>query len=1459
MDSAASAADALRALYLGAPQRAAHAGLLTGRQVTADGQWPGWWGGAHVRLSVTFGMEGVVAGRIRTADGLGTGVIRCFISSTFTDTANERNAILQFALPEVQEYARRMGYEFDVSEMRWGVSKDAANNHGHNEVCLREIRACQSISEGISFVSLLGQKYGFRPFPAQILEPTYQAIRAALPSDDDRSLVDDWFVLDTNAVPPHYALLPITSHFPDFGNETNEEAAKAASAQWWQTFERIQTLLRSAAQAVLPPAEAIPFVESITEAETRLGLRDEYDPANKAVWFKRTIDKIEARAKEDPATAKLFIDFKGDELDSEAIELLRQLKDEFIPSTSMSKIHNYQVTQWADGGINPTNSEHAEYLKSLCDDFVEEMKASIDAAAARASALRDDSLYVEIAHHHSLCRERCASFHGRHDVLQSIADYLAMDASSGLPALLAVHGISGCGKTSVMAKAALNFNDMAPNAVTVLRFLGTSTYSGNSNVLLQSICEQIARAYGLEGRDEYSIPADYPDRVEKFPEFLAVASSSKPLVLFLDSLDQLGGEFGGRKLGWLPKKDLPPHVHIVVSTLPEDKYFCMPSLRAAIGAVNSNFVEVPRLPLSEAPIILDDWLQEAERTLSEPQRAAILTAFEQCPIPLYLKLCFDTAKRWPSTMPPEQSVLEPTVRGMIDALFASLERQYGKVYVARALGAITAARRGLSISELHDFLALDDQVLDAVFEWWIPPFRRIPPSLFARVRALLGGFLIERGAQGAQVLQWHHRQFIEAAYDRYLGDKSERMAIHSTLADVFSGKWAGKSKPFSNSPAKVARFKVPEHDTAERYVARQPWLFEALPGEARRPNLRKLDELPFHLEQIQAYDELQEQCLLQFNFLLLKFRHFGQVDVLEDLARVPEKVASTSVKQVMSVVRLTAVDNANELGSQLRGRLLDEAERSPAIATLVEAAASSPANHSPCLVPVSRFLDPPSTALFRTWTLDDKLHRCAVSRDGRLCAVASENRNIYVYDVQSGQQIKILGPHDWIARGVAFSADGSRIGTLSWSGQAFIWRLDDDSYEQEGELWLPDRMHGETMVFHPHNSNLVAVGGLFGAALMDFETKTVDFMKLGDLDGIENAAERVCFSPDGTILAASASCGYFGIFDVKSRTLIKSWSDSPGKGLAFTPDGRFLLCAGANLVAANLETHNLRHIDIPGSWKNGLSVDGELLAFGDNTAIHVMNLLVDDSVHVHLVNTIECHSQMVSDVALCGQKLFSCSIDRTFRVLNALEKHEKPAMEQSSFDCSSEVVSADGRVSLRADGTSVVITVDGVEHTMPKRHNKTLIGKAVSRSGNWALTTSKDGHATLWDVANIDNPDNGKALQHMKYDPNNFNRIVPGVGFVGDQYALTGGWDNKLKLWAIPSGELLDSVTFEGALDAVCGHDDGFVHAKTRDNHVGQFRLSTTPNARASTDPVAQGMKKFVGQSNKGSACCMIL
>ena len=69
------------------------------------------------------------------------------------------------------------------------------------------------------------------------------------------------------------------------------------------------------------------------------------------------------------------------------------------------------------------------------------------------------------------------------------------------------------------------------------------------------------------------------------------------------------------------------------------------------------------------------------------------------------------------------------IPGLISLLFAELEQNHGKKFVSAFLGLLTLSVEGISEKEGEDVLSTMEDILDAIYEWWIPPFRRIPPML----------------------------------------------------------------------------------------------------------------------------------------------------------------------------------------------------------------------------------------------------------------------------------------------------------------------------------------------------------------------------------------------------------------------------------------------------------------------------------------------------------------------------------------------------------------------------------------------------------------------------------------------------------------------------------------------------------------------------------------------------------
>jgi hypothetical protein len=81
-------------------------------------------------------------------------IVRFFVSSTFDDTKHERDVLIKCVMPAAQRYARAVGFEIVMSEMRFGIRRGLSDDHKTTEVCMAELHRCAELSAGLSYVLL---------------------------------------------------------------------------------------------------------------------------------------------------------------------------------------------------------------------------------------------------------------------------------------------------------------------------------------------------------------------------------------------------------------------------------------------------------------------------------------------------------------------------------------------------------------------------------------------------------------------------------------------------------------------------------------------------------------------------------------------------------------------------------------------------------------------------------------------------------------------------------------------------------------------------------------------------------------------------------------------------------------------------------------------------------------------------------------------------------------------------------------------------------------------------------------------------------------------------------------------------------------------------------------------------------------------------------------------------------
>ncbi|XP_048108890.1 NACHT domain- and WD repeat-containing protein 1 [Alosa alosa] len=984
-------------------------------------------------------------------------VVRVYLSSTCSDMIAERNALWERAFPEVQSFCQTLGLTLEVVDLRWGVRDMVSVDHMTSELSLEEIRCCQRDSVGPTFIALLGNRYGHRPIPRLIPEREFELLVGKLSDLDDIKFLNKWFWRDDNAVPPTYVLQPISRHFSHYGDAAAEcvELRDQDALSWQYTEARLLRLLRCAAlqaekSGQLTPEQKHAYFKSVTEWEMEQGLLAAQTPESSTVLFVREFPKL--RKKEMQKSLAAFTDLTVDGLvDSEAQELLSGLKARLLSACSSSL--NQHSVEHCKTGIEPSRKEHGQYLSSLCEQLVSQMKEKIQQKAGAGGGARVGGggvkggawggggqgegwgwLQQEIHHHMRVCARECGVFRGRESLIERIR-LTALESTNGRRAPpLVVFGPAGVGKTALMCKLALEMRGhLGPQAAVVLRLLGSTPLSSDLDGLLRGVCLQVCGAFGLP-LPTSSAAHTHQELVRFFHLMLEeVSARGEKLLLVLDALERLSSssQSAHYRLHWLPKL-LPPHVHIVVSV--PDAAGPPPLLTGLRGTIEEpgSFFEVEPLAGEQA-------LQRTNRRAAQASRKKPGGSL------LPLRVTLHTALRWTSYTHAADVQVGHSMQEAVDLLLDQLEKRHGRLLVSRALGYIASARDGLSEAELRDVLSLDDEVLAEVYRHWLPPntsLVRLPPLLWARLRHDLNDLLLERQTAGVHLLSCFHRQLRERVRERYLrGEQGTQR--HTLLAEYFQGLWSSSRLKPIQLPHIQTQLNA---DRKVRLPSEPLWL--RLKAQ-RRGSSR---ELPYHLLHADKWEELCHMVIGNMEWLCCKAVSCGVAAVIEDLSlcttlyECPElqliQDAFVLIKPTLDFI--DAHIEPSLLYTEVFGWLHVFSETYPAlIGRLCSQCQDWFASYAdPVLVPKSSFLPPPGGALKSTLTGFNKdVTAVDVCPTNDLLVAGSEDGLLIAWNMRDLEIIHTLVAHTGPVLAVRVVHGGSSC--LSCGGDAALtcWSL----------------------------------------------------------------------------------------------------------------------------------------------------------------------------------------------------------------------------------------------------------------------------------------------------------------------------------------------------------------------------------------------------------------------------------
>ena len=518
------------------------------------------------------------------------------------------------------------------------------------------------------------------------------------------------------------------------------------------------------------------------------------------------------------------------------------------------------------------------------------------------------------------------------------------------------------------------------NYTVILRFLGTtidtsSIYKTYSSIALQlhflvtilqkklnqKILESHYAKHNLSNYEEYCTLNDIDSQIKfifKQFEQISKLDPKRKVLILLDSLDQLTPSDYKNVSIWF-FSSLPSNVKLIVSTIP-DHGDLLNVIKTRIKfeidsktVPDSQILSIQTMSTELSVEILKQWLLAKNKKLIDDQWKSIKIMFDRSHLlPLYLQLIYDVVLHWRSFDSIDDKFIScRKTDDVIEYIFKRMEDLHGEVMFSHAIFYMTACKNGISEQELEDILSLDDEVLRSVFQYHVPPIRRIPVIFWVRIHNELYDYIDEREANEVKVIQWHHRRFVEVAMRMYVEPLSKTNAsIFENMIDFYNERWKNEPKPLVVNDHLKKKLKR-ESILAGSYVSSQPIEYVNDKGEIHF-NKRKLTELPNCLANISGNISIEKACKLIFynyEFLHAKFSCDSLNDILDDLKRIMESYTSWNVSKklnnyfdalvIMKNVLLLCGDQCknypDSLAFQITSRLLYNYNQSEIIANFI--------------------------------------------------------------------------------------------------------------------------------------------------------------------------------------------------------------------------------------------------------------------------------------------------------------------------------------------------------------------------------------------------------------------------------------------------------------------------------------------------------------------------------------------
>ncbi len=414
--------------------------------------------------------------------------------------------------------------------------------------------------------------------------------------------------------------------------------------------------------------------------------------------------------------------------------------------------------------------------------------------------------------------------------------------------------------------------------------------------------------------------------------------------------------------------------------------------------------------------------------------------------------------------------------------------------------------------------------------------------------------------------------------------------------------------------------------------------------------------------------------------------------------------------------------------------------------------------------------DPFTGQKTKTFTgYNDTIFSVAVSNNGKYFLAGYKDNTARLYDISSGNQIKIFKGHP---KHIGHPAWGRSVGFIPGDRYIYsnaltrmkIWEISTD--------WTVGLFQGITT---PINSAAISPDGKYAASVSDSNSVSLWDLTRGSLirnySGHTARVFSVCFSPDGKYILSGSEDKTLKLWDVYSGELVKTLvgHDNAIIQVAFSPSGKyaFSIAWDNKCILWEISTGKLvRNYE----WWGGYGILSFVFSPDENNIITVS-----------------------------PDALKSWDVNSGKAILQFKDQFKYVIQENSvAVSPDGKLVLSKGRDSSQCLKLWSVQTGDVVRSF---NYSDRIYSVAFSPDGKQALSNGSGGSIIFWDIQK------GSILRSFY----GHTSLVTSLSFSPDgKYFLSGSKDGTIRYWKIQTGELLFTATSTQKGESLCWTPEGY-------------------------------------------------